>query len=101
MIAVTFAETRPACTSASRSASSPTTTSVASASPSTSSAMMSSGFASLHHSLEQRQKLVKRRQFLFMDEQIRVLHLDPHLLGVGDEVWRDIAAVELHALDDI
>ena len=30
---------------------------------------------------------------------IRILHLDPHLVGVGDEVGRDVAAVELHALD--
>src|SRR3712207_6326726 len=25
----------------------------------------------------------------------------PHLLGIGDEVGRDVAAVELHALDDV
>ncbi|MET4222581.1 hypothetical protein ABIB00_007820, partial [Bradyrhizobium sp. LB14.3] len=28
-------------------------------------------------------------------------HLNAHLVGVGDEVGRDVAAVELHALDDL
>ena len=28
-----------------------------------------------------------------------ILHLDPHLVGIGDEIGRDVAAVELHALD--
>src|SRR2546422_4729009 len=30
---------------------------------------------------------------------VRVFELHPHLVGVGDEVGRDIAAVELHPLD--
>ena len=32
---------------------------------------------------------------------IGVLDLDPHLVGVGDEVGGDVAAVELHALDHV
>jgi hypothetical protein len=36
-----------------------------------------------------------------LPEDIDVLQLGDHLLGVGDEVRRDIAAVELHALDDL
>ena len=36
-----------------------------------------------------------------MDEDVGLLELDDHLLGVGDEVGREIAAVELHALDDV
>ena len=36
-----------------------------------------------------------------MDEDVGVLQLDAHLVGVGDEVGRDVAAVELHALDDV
>ena len=36
-----------------------------------------------------------------MDEDIGVLELGAHLLGVGDEVGRQIAAIELHALDDV
>src|SRR5262249_4761961 len=35
----------------------------------------------------------------FVDQDIRILHLDPHLVSVGDEIGRDVAAVELHALD--
>ncbi len=36
-----------------------------------------------------------------MDEQIGVFQLDGHLVGVGDEVGRDVTAVELHTLDDV
>ena len=36
-----------------------------------------------------------------MDEDVGVLKFDHHLLGVGDEVGRQITAVELHPLDDI
>ena len=32
---------------------------------------------------------------------IDVVELDRHLLGIGDEVGRQIAAIELHALDDV
>src|SRR5580700_45321 len=57
--------------------------------------------AGLHHGLEQREQLVERGQLLLVDEDVGVLHLNAHLVGVGDEVGRDIAAVELHALDDV
>ena len=36
-----------------------------------------------------------------MQEHVGVFELGDHLLGVGDEVGREIAAVELHALDDL
>ena len=36
-----------------------------------------------------------------MQEDVRVLELGDHLLGIGDEVGREVAAVELHALDDL
>ena len=36
-----------------------------------------------------------------MDEDVGVLELGDHLLGVGDEIGREIAAVELHALDHV
>ena len=36
-----------------------------------------------------------------MDQDDRVLEHDFHALGVGDEVRREVAAVELHALDDL
>ena len=55
--------------------------------------------AGLHHRFQQRQQLLQSGQLLFVDQDVGVLHLDPHLVGVGDEVGRDVAAVELHALD--
>ena len=36
-----------------------------------------------------------------MDQDVGVLELGDHLLGVGDEIRREITAVELHAFDDI
>src|SRR4051794_38613654 len=57
--------------------------------------------AGLHHGLEQRQQLVQRGELLLVDEDVGVVHLNAHLVGVGDEVGRDVAAVELHALDDV
>ena len=77
------------------------TTSVASASPSMSSATISSGLPGLHHRLEHRQHRLQRRQLLLVQEDVGLLELGHHLLGVGDEIGREIAAVELHALDDV
>ena len=34
-------------------------------------------------------------------QDVGVFQLGPHLLGVGDEVGREVAAVELHAFDDV
>src|ERR1044072_7051928 len=51
--------------------------------------------------LEQRQQRLQARQLLLVDEDVRGPELDDHLLGVGDEVGREVAAVELHAFDDI
>src|SRR5262249_13590385 len=56
-------------------------------------------FASLHHRLKERQQFVEGRKFLFIDQDIRVFHFNPHLVGVRNKVWRDIAAVELHTFD--
>ena len=36
-----------------------------------------------------------------MDEDVGVLEFGHHLLGVGDEIGREVAAVELHPLDDV
>src|SRR5579859_2660232 len=57
--------------------------------------------AGLHHGLEQRQELLQARQLLLVDQDVGVVHLNAHLVGVGDEVRRDIAAIELHAFDDV
>ena len=58
-------------------------------------------FASLHHRLQNRQHRLQRRQLLLVDEDVRILKLRDHLLGVGDEIGREIAAVELHAFDHV
>src|SRR4029450_7881050 len=55
--------------------------------------------AGLHHSLKERQQLVEGGELFFIDQNIRVFHFNPHLVGVGNEVGRDVAAVELHTLD--
>ena len=57
--------------------------------------------ARLNHGLEDRQQRLQRGELLLVDEDVDVLELGDHLLGVGDEVRREIAAVELHALDDV
>ncbi len=36
-----------------------------------------------------------------MDQDVGILELGHHLLGISDEVGREIAAVELHALDHV
>ena len=36
-----------------------------------------------------------------MDQDVGVVQLDAHLLGIGDEVGAEVAAVELHALDHV
>jgi hypothetical protein len=55
----------------------------------------------LHYRFEKRQQFLQARQLLFVDQDVGVFHLNPHLVGVGNEVGRDVAAVELHALDHV
>src|SRR5476649_1790317 len=57
--------------------------------------------ARLHHRFKQRQQLLQAGQLLLVDQDVGVFHLNAHLVGVGDEVGRDVAAIELHALDDV
>src|SRR5712692_6766015 len=57
--------------------------------------------AALHYGLEQRKQFIQLRELLFVDQDVGIVHFDAHLVGVGDEVGRDVAAVELHALDDV
>ena len=58
-------------------------------------------FASLHHRLEHGQHRLQRGELLLVDENVGVLELGDHLLRIGDEIGREIAAVELHALDHV
>ena len=76
------------------------TTSVARASPSTSSEMMRSGLRGLNDGFENRQHGLQVGELLLVQEDVGVFELGNHLVGVGDEVGREVAAVELHAFDD-
>ena len=53
----------------------------------------------LDHQLEQRHHRLQRAELLLVDQDDRVLELGDHLVGVGDEVRAEIAAIELHAID--
>ena len=57
--------------------------------------------AGLHHRLEHGQQRLQAGELLLVDEDVGLLQLGDHLVGVGDEVGREIAAVELHALDHV
>ena len=57
--------------------------------------------AALGHRLENRDEVVHGRDLLLVNEDQRVGELDLHLLLVGDEVGREVAAVELHPLDGL
>src|SRR5579871_114701 len=56
--------------------------------------------AALRDLLEQRKQVLHGADLLFVDQDVSVLEHRFHALGIGDEVGREIAAVELHALDD-
>ena len=51
--------------------------------------------------LEQRQQVLHRADLLLVDQDDRVLEHDFHALRIGHEVGREVAAIELHAFDDV
>ena len=57
--------------------------------------------AGLHDRFEDRQHRLQVGELLLVEEDVGILELGDHLLGVGDEVGREVAAVELHAFDDL
>src|SRR5262245_146336 len=59
------------------------------------------GLAALRDLLEDRQQVLHVRELLLVEEDERVLEDRLHLLLLGHEVGRDVAPVELHALDDV
>ena len=61
--------------------------------------MMTSGFEVCTTASKQRQHFLQSRQLLLVDQNVRVFHLDPHLVGVGDEIGGDVTAIELHPFD--
>ena len=77
------------------------TTRVARASPSTSSAMISSGLPACMTFSSTGQQVVDRADLAVDDQDVRVLEDRLLALGVGDEVRRQVALVELHALGEL
>ncbi len=57
--------------------------------------------AALHHLLEDRQKVGDGRNLLVGDQDVGVLEDRFHPRRVGDHVGRDVALVELHAVDEL
>ena len=56
--------------------------------------------AHLRDFFEQRQQVFHGADFLVVDQDQRLFEQALHGLGIGDEIGREIAAVELHAFDD-
>ena len=56
--------------------------------------------ASLDDGLEDGEHRLKRGKLLLMDEDVGVLKLGHHLLSIGDEIGRQVAAIELHPFHD-
>ena len=77
------------------------TTSVARASPSTSSAMISSGLPALRDRFQQRNQLLGVRDLFLVDQDQARSRIRRLIVLVRDEVRREEAAIELHALDDV
>jgi len=59
------------------------------------------GLAGLGDLLEHRENVLHRGNLLLVDQNVGVLEDDLHPLRIRDEVGREVAAVELHAFDDL
>ena len=57
--------------------------------------------AGFRHFLEQREHVLQARDFLLVNEDVRIFEHGFHRFRVGHEVGREIALVELHAFDDV
>src|SRR5205085_3843242 len=57
--------------------------------------------AHLRDLFQERQEVFHRADLLLVDEDQRVVEDGLHPFGIGDEVRREVAAVELHALDHV
>src|SRR5439155_20435142 len=57
--------------------------------------------AGVQHLFQDGHEVLVRGNFLLVNEDIRVFQLALHLLRVGDEVRRQVAAVELHSFDEV
>ena len=77
------------------------TISAARASPSTSSDEHDQRLAGLDDLLQDRQQLLEGGDLGVDDQDVRIVEHGLHALGVGDEVGRDVALVEPHALGEL
>src|SRR3954452_14091436 len=59
------------------------------------------GPCALGHLLQNREQLLHGRDLLVVDQDVGVVQHRLHLLRIGDEIGRQIAAVELHAVDGL
>src|SRR6185437_2245365 len=50
---------------------------------------------------QQREQRLESREFLLMDEDVRLVQLTTHLFDVGDEVRREVPMVEPHPFDHV
>ncbi|OPZ82387.1 MAG: hypothetical protein BWY77_00190 [bacterium ADurb.Bin431] len=57
--------------------------------------------AGLGHLLEDRQQILHGADLLVIDENHHLFEDRFHGVGIGDEIGRDITAIELHALDNL
>src|SRR5690606_38097023 len=57
--------------------------------------------AGLDNCLKDREQRLQARELLLVNADVWIVELGDHLLGIRDEVWREIATVELHAFDDV
>ncbi len=57
--------------------------------------------ARLNDGFQDRKDRLQVRQLLFVDQDVRIGQFDRHLFRVGDEVGRQVAAVELHTFHDV
>ena len=53
--------------------------------------------SALYGGFKHGEQLFEVADFLVVNQDVGALHLDLHGLGIGDEIGRDVAAVELHA----
>ena len=59
------------------------------------------GLARLHDGFQHGKHRLQAGELLFVEEDVGILELGEHLFGIGDEVRRDVAAIELHPFDDL
>ena len=58
-------------------------------------------FAGLDHRFQQRHQCLQPGQLLFVVQNVRIVELDQHLLGIGHKIGRNESSIELHAFDNL